>query len=78
MRRTPKIVQKFLSMQSLTEKVMGKSGKSGYLVNPCVVMCPFAGLKCPHGRFRMNGACKPCSSTHTGIECTRTTRRWHS
>ena len=43
-------------MRSVTEKVMGNSV---YLVNPCVIVCPFAGSKCSHGRFRMNGACKP-------------------
>ena len=42
--------------QALTQKVMGDAN---YLVNPCVIMCPFAGPKCQQGRFRMNGNCKP-------------------
>ena len=42
--------------QALTQKVMGDAN---YLVNPCVIMCPFAGPKCQHGCFRMNGNCKP-------------------
>ena len=55
-RRNPKIVEKFLSMLVLTQKVMGDSN---FLVNPCVIVCPFAGSKCRHGHFRMNGNCKP-------------------
>ena len=43
-------------VQALTQKVMGDAN---YLVNPCVIMCPFAGPKCQHGHFRMNGNCKP-------------------
>ena len=42
--------------QALTEKVMGDAK---YLVSPCVMTCPFAGANCVHGRFRMNGECKP-------------------
>ena len=42
--------------QALTAKVMGDAN---YLVNPCVIVCPFAGPKCQHGHFRMNGDCKP-------------------
>ena len=42
-------------VQALTQKVMGDAN---YLVNPCVIVCPFAGPKCQHGHFRMNGNCK--------------------
>ena len=45
-----------MCVQVLTQKVMGDSN---YLVNPCVIVCPFAGPKCQHGHFRMNGNCKP-------------------
>ena len=50
------IIRKYLSMRVLTEKVMGDAK---YMPNPCVMICPFAGPRCVHGSFRMNGACKP-------------------
>jgi hypothetical protein len=56
MRRNGSLLDKFLPMQRLTEKVMGDSN---YMPNPCVIVCPFGGAKCPRGRFRMNGSCKP-------------------
>ena len=34
-------------------------GDANYMPNPCVIVCPFAGPKCAHGIFRMNGGCKP-------------------
>ena len=56
MRENPKLLQKFLAMRTLTDKVMNDAD---YMPNPCVMVCPFEGAKCQHGIFRMNGACKP-------------------
>ena len=50
------IIRKYLSVRVLTEKAMGDAK---YMPNPCVMICPFAGPRCVHGSFRMNGACKP-------------------
>ena len=47
-------------------------GDANYMPSPCVIVCPFAGPKCLHGIFRMDGGCKPsqlctCAPTfHTG------------
>jgi hypothetical protein len=79
-RNNPSLLDKFLPMQRLTEKVMGDSN---YMPNPCVIVCPFRGAKCQHGRFRMNGAGKPSQlyshwqTAHAGNEAAKKlTARW--
>ena len=60
-----------LVVESVPAQVMGDAN---YMPSPCVIVCPFAGPKCPHGIFRMNGGCKP--SQQTGCKpSSKTTRK---
>jgi len=42
-------------MRKLTEVLMGSAN---YLLNPCVLMCPFDGSTCRKVNYRLNGNCK--------------------